>query len=104
MAAMHWGFPRHSINKRTGSPHKPSPVNNARNDKLMSPFGLLREWFMEPTQRCLIPFTPFATAADQAGPLTKTRIRAADQPTASRERLVLPDPSLVNSLPPGSVH
>src|SRR3546814_14237034 len=50
MAAMHWGFPRHSINKRTGSPNKPSPVNNARDDTLMSPFGTWREWFMAPTQ------------------------------------------------------
>src|SRR3546814_4001155 len=51
MAAMHWGFPRHSVNKRTGAPNKPTPVNNARDDKLMSPFGMWREWFMAPAQR-----------------------------------------------------
>src|SRR3546814_17842565 len=83
MAAMHWGFPRHSINKRTGSPNKPSPVNNARDDKLMSPFGMWREWFMAPTQRCLIPFTAFAEAEGAAGAMTKTWIRVADQTLAA---------------------
>lgn len=83
MAAMHWGFPRHSVNKRTGAPNKPSPVNNARDDKLMSPFGMWREWFMAPAQRCLIPFTAFAEAEGAAGAMTKTWIRVADQPLAA---------------------
>ena len=31
---MNWGFPRHSLNKRTGKPNKPTATNNARDDKL----------------------------------------------------------------------
>src|SRR3546814_16779093 len=51
MAAMHWGFPRHSINKRTGSPNKPSPVNNPPTHNLMTPFGLCLTWGPE-VRRC----------------------------------------------------
>src|SRR3546814_17153273 len=32
LEAMTWGFPRHSVNQRTGKPNKPNPVNNARDD------------------------------------------------------------------------
>src|SRR3546814_11746018 len=49
----------------------------------MLPFGMGREWFMAPTQRCLIPFTAFAEAEGAAGALTKTWIRVADQPLAA---------------------
>src|SRR3546814_15754708 len=49
----------------------------------MSPFGMWREWFMAPTQRCLIPFTAFAEAEGAAGAMTKTWIRVADQPLAA---------------------
>src|SRR3546814_16354970 len=83
MAAMHWGFPRHSINKRTGSPNKPSPVNNARDDQLMSPFGMWRDWFMAPTKSCLIPFTAFAKAEGAAGAVTKTGVRVDETPPAA---------------------
>ena len=58
--AMHWGFPRRWINKKTGHPNKPTPVNNARDDQLFNPYGMWREWFLQPAQRCLIPITAFA--------------------------------------------
>ncbi|MBB5708626.1 SOS response-associated peptidase family protein [Sphingopyxis panaciterrulae] len=81
--AMHWGFPRHSMNKRTGAPNKPAPVNNARDDKLMSHYGMWREWFVQPAHRCLIPFAAFAEAEGAAGAMTKTWISVADQPLAA---------------------
>lgn len=83
MQAMTWGFPRHSVSKRTGLPNKPNPVNNARDDKLMSPFGMWREWFVQPANRCLIPFTSFAEAEGPDGRKTKTWISVADQPLAA---------------------
>ena len=83
MQAMTWGFPRHSISKRTGLPNKPNPVNNARDDKLMSPFGRWREWFVQPAHRCLIPFTSFAEAEGPDGRKTKTWISVSDQPLAA---------------------
>ena len=61
--AMVWGFPRHSKNKKTGKPNKPTHVNNARDDQLMNHYGLWRDWFVRPEQRCLIPITAFAEAA-----------------------------------------
>jgi hypothetical protein len=36
LEAMTWSFPRHALSKRTGLPLKPKPVNNARDDKLLS--------------------------------------------------------------------
>lgn len=78
--AMVWGFPRHSLNKRTGQPNKPTHVNNARDDKLMSPFNMWREWFLQPAHRCLIPISAFAEAVGPSGQMTRTWISIADQP------------------------
>lgn len=77
---MTWGFPRHSTNKRTGKPNKPTATNNARDDKLWS---IWRQWFTSPAQRCLIPFTAFAEAEGEPGRMTKTWISVADQPIAA---------------------
>ncbi len=81
--AMVWGFPRHSMNKKTGAPNKPTHVNNARDDKLMSLYGMWREWFLQPEHRCLIPITAFAEAVGPEGRMTRTWISIADQPLAA---------------------
>lgn len=80
LEAMTWGFPRHSVSKKTGLPNKPSPTNNARDDKLWS---IWRQWFTVPAQRCLIPFTAFAEAVGEPGKMTKTWISVVDQPLAA---------------------
>lgn len=80
LQSMAWGFPRHTVNKRTGKPNKPQPVNNLRDDKLWT---FWRKQFVEPSQRCLIPFTAFAEAEGQPGKMTRTWISVADQPTAA---------------------
>ena len=61
-------------------PRKPKPVNNARDDKLMT---FWRTWFTNPAQRCLIPLTAFAEAEGPDGKKTKTWISVADQPLAA---------------------
>ena len=66
--AMNWGFPRHSINERTGKPNKPTPVNNTRDDKLASRFW--HKSFAE--RRCLIPVSQWAEAQGPKGRMTKT--------------------------------
>ncbi|MEL0156830.1 SOS response-associated peptidase family protein [Sphingopyxis sp.] len=81
--AMVWGFPRHSLNKRTWQPNKPTHVNNARDDKLLSPYNMWREWFLQPAHRCLIPISAFAEAVGPAGDMTRTWISIADQPLAA---------------------
>ena len=80
---MVWGFPRHSKNKKTGKPNKPTHVNNARDDQLMNHYGLWRDWFVRPEQRCLIPITAFAEAVGAEGQMTRTWISIADQPLAA---------------------
>lgn len=77
---MTWGFPRHSVNKRTGKPNKPTATNNARDDKLWT---IWRQWFTNPARRCLIPFTSFAEAEGKPGQMTRTWISVADQPIAA---------------------
>lgn len=77
---MTWGFPRHSVNKRTGKPNRPSATNNARDDKLWT---IWRQWFTNPAHRCLIPFTAFAEAEGEKGKMTKSWICVADQPVAA---------------------
>lgn len=79
LQSMAWGFPRHTVNKRTGKPNKPQPVNNLRDDKLWT---FWRKQFVEPSQRCLIPFTAFAEAEGEPGKMTRTWISVADQPIA----------------------
>ncbi|HEV7340178.1 MAG TPA: SOS response-associated peptidase family protein [Sphingopyxis sp.] len=77
---MTWGFPRHSVNKRTGKPNKPTATNNARDDKLWT---IWRQWFTNPARRCLIPFTSFAEAEGKPGQMTRTWISVEDQPIAA---------------------
>lgn len=83
LQAMTWGFPRHSVNRKTGKPNKPNPVNNARDDKLMSAHGMWKRWFTDTAFRCLIPFTAFAEAEGEPGRMTKTWISVAAQPLAA---------------------
>lgn len=79
LQSMNWGFPVRLKNMKPTS--KPKPVNNARDDKLLTPFW--KHWFITPAQRCLIPFTAFAEAEGPKGKMTRTWIRAEDQPTAA---------------------
>lgn len=97
MESMVWGFPRHSVNKRTGKPNKPTHVNNARDDKLMSPYGMWRDWFVQPVQRCLIPISAFAEAVGPEGQMTRTWISVADQPLAACAGLWRPTDEWGNS-------
>ena len=78
MDAMTWGFPVRLKHMKPTS--KPKPVNNARDDKLMT---FWRRWFTNPAQRCLIPFTAFAEAEGAKGQMTKTWIGVSDQPLAA---------------------
>lgn len=80
LQSMIWGFPRHSINKRTGQPNKPTATNNLRDDKLWTYW---RKQFVDPVARCLIPFTAFAEAEGLKGKMTRTWISVADQPIAA---------------------
>lgn len=81
LQSMTWGFPKRLANMKPTS--KPKAVNNARDDNLLSPFGMWREWFTNPAQRCLIPFTAFAEAVGEKGRMTRTWISVADQPLAA---------------------
>ncbi len=76
---MTWGFPVRLKGMKPTS--KPKPVNNARDDKLLT--GFWKHWFATPAQRCLIPFTAFAEAEGPKGKMTRTWISVADQPTAA---------------------
>ena len=78
LQAMTWGFPVRLKHMKPTS--KPKPVNNARDDKLMS---FWRPWFTNPVHRCLIPFTSFAEAEGEKGKMTRTWISVADQPLAA---------------------
>jgi putative SOS response-associated peptidase YedK len=64
---MTWGFPL-ALNGKDGQPLKPRPVNNARTDRLGSPFwnGSIRQ------RRCLIPLNRFAEAEGAKGAKTRT--------------------------------
>lgn len=76
---MIWGFPVRLKSMKPTS--KPKPVNNARDDKLMTSFW--KRWFTDPAQRCLIPFSEFAEAEGPKGHMTRTWISAKDQPLAA---------------------
>ena len=78
LEAMTWGFPVRLKHMKPTS--KPKPVNNARDDKLMS---FWRTWFTNPAQRCLIPFTAFAEAEGEKGRMTRTWLSVTDQPLAA---------------------
>lgn len=79
LQSMTWGFPVRLKGMKPTS--KPKPVNNARDDKLLTPFW--KHWFTTPAQRCLIPFTAFAEAEGPKGKMTRTWISVEDQPTAA---------------------
>jgi putative SOS response-associated peptidase YedK len=68
LVSMVWGFPRAKVSKKTGKPLKPSPTNNARDDKLTSFFW--RDSFER--RRCLIPLTAWAEAEGEKGRMTRT--------------------------------
>jgi putative SOS response-associated peptidase YedK len=78
MDAMSWGFPVRLKHMKPTS--KPKPVNNARDDKLLT---FWRQWFTNPAQRCLIPISAFAEAEGEKGRMTRTWISVADQPLAA---------------------
>ncbi len=65
--AMTWGFPL-VLTGAKGQPLKPKPVNNARTDKLATPFW--RNAFE--TRRCLIPLDAWAEAEGPKGQMTRT--------------------------------
>ncbi|MBH5323233.1 SOS response-associated peptidase [Aurantiacibacter sediminis] len=64
---MVWGFPLQRKGAK-GQPLKPKPVNNARKDKLKSPFWRLSF----ENRRCLIPVSAFAEAEGAKGAKTRT--------------------------------
>lgn len=66
--AMAWGFPLAQKSARTGLPIKPRTVNNAREDKLATPFW--RDSFIN--RRCLIPVSAWAEAQGEKGRMTRT--------------------------------
>lgn len=68
LRTMSWGFPLALRSRRTGRPLKPKPVNNAREDKLATPFW--RDSFK--SRRCLIPVTAWAEAEGDAGRMTRS--------------------------------
>jgi putative SOS response-associated peptidase YedK len=70
---MTWGFPL-ILKGKDGKPLKPKPVNNARTDRLGSPFWncSIRE------RRCLIPLDRFAEAEGAKGAKTTTYYSVAD--------------------------
>lgn len=69
LQSMIWGFPRHQVSKKTGKPLKPSPTNNARDDRLTT-LSLWRDSFER--RRCLIPLTAWAEAEGEKGKMTRT--------------------------------
>lgn len=71
---MAWGFPV-VLKGKQGQPLKPKPVNNARDDKLMT--GFWRDSFIK--RRCLIPVSQWAEAEGEAGSKTRTWYRLAGQ-------------------------
>lgn len=67
LRSMAWGFPL-VLKGKQGQPLKPKPVNNAREDKLHTPFW--RASFEQ--RRCLIPLTAWAEAEGEKGRMTRT--------------------------------
>jgi putative SOS response-associated peptidase YedK len=64
---MAWGFPV-VLKGKQGQPLKPKPVNNARDDKLLT--GFWRDSFVK--RRCLIPVSQWAEAEGEPGSKTRT--------------------------------
>lgn len=75
---MTWGFPRVMRSKRTGEPLKPTPVNNARSEKLATPFWVGSA--KNPSMRCIIPVSALAEAMGPKGEMTTTWLSLPDQP------------------------
>lgn len=73
--AMSWGFPL-AMTGAKGQPLKPKPVNNARTDKLTTPFW--RDAFAN--RRCLIPLDAWAEAEGPKGRMTRTWLSLPDAP------------------------
>lgn len=72
---MAWGFPL-ALTGAKGQPLKPKPVNNARSDKLASPF-----WSASfRARRCLIPLNAYAEAEGPKGAMTRTWFSPPDSP------------------------
>ena len=69
---MAWGFPV-VLKGKQGQPLKPKPVNNAREDKLLT--GFWRDSFVK--RRCLIPVSQWAEAEGETGSKTRTWYRLA---------------------------
>jgi putative SOS response-associated peptidase YedK len=65
--SMIWGLPL-VLKGKQGQPLKPKPVNNARTDKLGTPFW--RDSFEK--RRCLIPVSSWAEAEGPKGVMTRT--------------------------------
>lgn len=72
--AMTWGFPL-ALTGAKGQPLKPKPVNNARTDKLATPFW--RNAFE--TRRCLIPLDAWAEAEGPKGRMMRSWMSLPDQ-------------------------
>ena len=77
LEGMTWGWPL-ALKGKQGQPLKPRPVNNARTDKLTTPFW--KSAAVRPEQRCLIPVNAFAEAVGEKGRMTRTWLSLADQP------------------------
>jgi putative SOS response-associated peptidase YedK len=72
---MAWGFPLVMTGAK-GQSLKPRPVNNARSDKLASPF-----WSASFTaRRCLIPVNAYAEAQGPKGAMTRTWFSLPESP------------------------
>lgn len=74
LRSMNWGFPL-SVRGKSGRMLKPKPVNNARSDKLATPFW--KASFVE--RRCLIPATAWAEAEGPSGGKTRSWLSLPDQ-------------------------
>tara|TARA_B100000678_G_scaffold7308_1_gene6194 strand:+ start:2965 stop:3591 length:627 start_codon:yes stop_codon:yes gene_type:complete len=73
LTQMSWGFPL-VLKGSKGQPLKPKPVNNARTDKLGSPF-----WRASlESRRCLIPVTAWAEAEGAKGSKTRSWLSRPD--------------------------
>ncbi len=68
--SMAWGLPL-VLTGKAGRRLKPKPVNNAREDKLTTPFW--RDSFAR--RRCLIPVSAWAEAEGERGAMTRTWYR-----------------------------
>lgn len=72
---MVWGFPL-AMTGAKGQPLKAKPINNARSDKLSSPF-----WSASfRARRCLIPVSAFAEAEGAKGAKTRSWFTLPDAP------------------------